>query len=117
MMALPALDEGGAAWIDVRYGPLTPAWPDGSAAWNYHIGDPSSAIDAGSAADAPNSDYDNDSRPLGVGFDIGADEVLAIAPTGGTCGGGTTPGVACFVDSDCLPNTGNPANRGTCVLQ
>ena len=28
MLALPALDEGGNAWVDVRFGPLTrdPAW-------------------------------------------------------------------------------------------
>jgi hypothetical protein len=32
---LPALDEGGNAWIDVRYGPLTRAWPVGSAPWSY----------------------------------------------------------------------------------
>ena len=32
MFALPALDEGGNAWIDVRFGPLTPVWPaDGTA--------------------------------------------------------------------------------------
>lgn len=36
LLALPALDEGGAAWIDVRYGPLTPAWPSGSAPWSYN---------------------------------------------------------------------------------
>jgi len=78
MMALPALDEGGAAWIDVRYGPLTQTWPVGSAPWDYHIGAPSSAIDAGTPADAPDMDYDDDLRPLGVGFDIGADEVAPI---------------------------------------
>jgi len=37
MYALPALDEGGNAWIDVRYGPLTRAWPEGSAPWRYEV--------------------------------------------------------------------------------
>ncbi len=39
MYALPALDEGGNAWIDVRYGPLTRTWPapaDGTGTpWSY----------------------------------------------------------------------------------
>ena len=35
MLGLPALDEGGAAWVDVRFGPLTPAWPADSPAWEY----------------------------------------------------------------------------------
>jgi FtsP/CotA-like multicopper oxidase with cupredoxin domain len=35
MFALPALDEGGNAWVEVRFGPLTPAWPEGSAPWSY----------------------------------------------------------------------------------
>jgi len=37
MYALPALDEGGNAWIDVRFGPLTRAWPAGSAPWSYEV--------------------------------------------------------------------------------
>ncbi len=37
MFALPALDEGGNAWIDVRFGPLTRAWPEGSAPWSYEV--------------------------------------------------------------------------------
>jgi FtsP/CotA-like multicopper oxidase with cupredoxin domain len=111
MLALPALDEGGAAWIDVRYGPLTQAWPDGSAPWNYHIAAPSSAIDAGSATNAPNMDYDNDVRPLGIGFDIGADE---DAP--GACDIGSNAGATCAVDDDCPPNSGPPVNQGACVI-
>jgi len=35
MFPLPALDEGGNAWIDVRFGPLTRAWPAGSPPWIY----------------------------------------------------------------------------------
>ena len=37
MYALPALDEGGNAWIDVRFGPLTPSWPEGNAPWSYEV--------------------------------------------------------------------------------
>jgi len=40
MFALPALDEGGNAWIDVRFGPLTRAWPEGSAPWSYEVTTP-----------------------------------------------------------------------------
>jgi hypothetical protein len=34
---LPALDEGGNAWIDVRFGPLTGTWPEGSGPWSYVV--------------------------------------------------------------------------------
>jgi len=95
MSALPALDEGGAAWVDVRYGPLTSSWPAGSAPWDYHIAAPSSAIDAGRPAQAPSSDYDGDLRPAGSQFDIGADELVF-----GTCSNNTN---ICLVDADCQP--------------
>ena len=35
MLGLPALDEGGAAWVDVRFGPLTTAWPADAPVWSY----------------------------------------------------------------------------------
>ena len=35
----------------------------------------------------------------------------------GSCVGGNTPGVGCAIDDDCLPNNGNPANRGRCDVQ
>ena len=41
---------------------------------DFHIQEGSPAIDQGSAADAPASDFDGDSRPQDAGFDIGADE-------------------------------------------
>jgi hypothetical protein len=34
---LPALDEGGNAWIDVRYGPLTGTWLPGTGPWSYEV--------------------------------------------------------------------------------
>ena len=37
MYALPALDEGGNAWIDVRYGPLTRAGQEGGTPWSYEV--------------------------------------------------------------------------------
>lgn len=51
------------------------------AAWNYHIGADSAAIDAGIDAGVPN-DIDGDTRPLGSAPDIGMDELDPIAPTG-----------------------------------
>jgi len=75
MLALPALDEGGAAWIDVRYGPLTQTRPATSTPWDYHIGVSSSAIDFGKPRNAPSFDFDGDPRPLGGDFDAGADEL------------------------------------------
>ena len=80
MLAIPALDEGGAAWIDVRYGPLV-------SGGDYHIDVTSSAAGNGiDAADAANPqdrlhfDFDGETRPLtsvdSAYVDRGADEVL-----------------------------------------
>ncbi|MBC7231944.1 MAG: right-handed parallel beta-helix repeat-containing protein [Chloroflexi bacterium] len=41
---------------------------------DFHLHSDSPAIDRGSAAGAPNVDMDDDPRPIGVGYDIGADE-------------------------------------------
>ncbi|MEJ2273050.1 MAG: Ig-like domain-containing protein [Woeseiaceae bacterium] len=72
MFALPALDEGGNAWIEVRFGPLAPTG-------DYHITDISSGID--NADDGlVDTDFDGDSRPQGAGDDIGADEFVPPAP-------------------------------------
>ena len=66
MFALPALDETGAAWIDVRFGPLVPMG-------DYHIASTSAGINNG-VNTSVNHDFDNDPRPLGAGYDRGADE-------------------------------------------
>jgi len=84
-----ALDEGGN-FIDVHYGPLSPAG-------NYHLTANSPAIDTGNDAVLPVSpllatDYDGQPRPMdgnndGIGrTDIGADEVLGpvIVPSVGS---------------------------------
>ena len=68
MYALPALDEGGNAWIEVRFGPLVPMG-------DYHIGDTSSAVD-GATGTGIATDFDGDARPQGAASDIGADEVV-----------------------------------------
>jgi predicted outer membrane repeat protein len=47
-------------------------------AGDYHIGSESPAIDAGLDAGVT-IDFDGDPRPVGVGFDIGADEYFVIA--------------------------------------
>ena len=41
---------------------------------NYHIGEDSPAVDAGTTVSL-DEDYDGDSRPSGGGYDIGADEI------------------------------------------
>jgi hypothetical protein len=41
---------------------------------NFHLRADSSAIDAGSSDGAPSDDYDGNSRPSGIGYDIGAFE-------------------------------------------
>ena len=75
MQAIPALDEGGNAWIDVRFGPLM-------VGGDYHIGAASSAIDNGSVTGVtPDHDFDNDLRDLNGLVDRGADEVDFTAPT------------------------------------
>ena len=44
------------------------------AAADFHLRSDSPAIDRGSAAAAPDADWDGDPRPIGAGYDIGADE-------------------------------------------
>jgi len=74
LSALPALDEGGATWIGVHFGPLTQAGPNSGR--DYHVGATSPAINSGSSLNAPRHDYDNDVRPdiTDMLYDIGADE-------------------------------------------
>jgi hypothetical protein len=50
-----------------------------AAAGNYHIQGISDAVDNANATGAPSDDIDGDSRPQGVGYDIGADEYLTPA--------------------------------------
>lgn len=70
MLALPALDEGGAGWIDTRFGPLI-------AIGDYHIGSTSAGLDnAGSSI--VTHDFDNDPRLIGIGIDRGADELAPL---------------------------------------
>jgi hypothetical protein len=73
-----AFGEGGNL-LDVRYGPLTQAWPANTAPWNYHIGAASAGRDNGNDTSGPVPlDFDGDARPQGTGtpsgVDRGADE-------------------------------------------
>jgi parallel beta-helix repeat protein len=45
-----------------------------TAANDYHLSATSPALDVGTGLQAPSSDFEQDSRPSGSGFDIGADE-------------------------------------------
>jgi hypothetical protein len=56
-----------------------PAFVD-PAAWDYHLGPGSAAIDAGVNAGV-DDDIDGDSRPQGAGYDIGADETVCVTGT------------------------------------
>ena len=67
MFPLPALDEGGAAWIDVRFGPL-------QINGDYHISSASAGLDNGNGSGFVNFDFDNNPRPIGIARDRGADE-------------------------------------------
>lgn len=50
-------------------------------AWDAHISGPNSAAkDSGSATAQSQIDYEGDARPLGGGYDIGADEFINHAP-------------------------------------
>ncbi|MGD8926940.1 MAG: hypothetical protein PVG20_08805, partial [Thioalkalispiraceae bacterium] len=79
ILATPAIGEGGN-FIDVRYGPLTLAWPAASAPWDYHIGANSAGLNnaVSNGSNVPDLDIDGDPRPKGNGpngaVDRGADE-------------------------------------------
>jgi hypothetical protein len=77
MGSIAAFGEGGN-FLNVRWGPLTRAWPAGNTPWDYHVG-------AGIAVDTtwggPATDFDNQTRPTGSSstnrvIDRGADELL-----------------------------------------
>jgi hypothetical protein len=66
--ANPAVDEAGAAWIDVRFGPL-------AVQGDYHVGAASTAIGL-NTGNTPADDIDGDPRPGGDGLrTAGADEL------------------------------------------
>jgi hypothetical protein len=48
---------------------------------DFHLQSASPAIDAGSLLDAPNYDFDHNTRPQGAGYDIGAYEYVPLTVT------------------------------------
>jgi len=79
MQIAAAFGEGGN-FIDLRYGPLTQAWPAGSPPWDYHIGIASAGLNNGNGTYAPNRDFDGQGRPWGGIVDRGADEIASGSP-------------------------------------
>ena len=84
----PPVPSGAAQWALFAANPTDPGaiapilvntWgtPDfvNPAAFDYHIGDSSAAIDQGVDAGV-RTDMDGQPRPIGLGFDIGADEAI-----------------------------------------
>ena len=70
---------------------------------DYHLLNNSPCIDAGTDVGAPNNDIDDNLRPLGYGFDMGADEFefitqypLTVNKTG--IGNGTITSTPCGID-------------------
>ncbi|MAE70910.1 MAG: hypothetical protein CME06_10635 [Gemmatimonadetes bacterium] len=53
-------------------------------AGDYHLSPGSPCIDAGSTSGAPDVDFEIDPRPAGEGYDMGADEYLALAISSST---------------------------------
>ncbi len=71
------VDEGNN-YVNMRFGPLFVEHPTSKAlVGNYHLGAGASAINTGTASGAPNHDFDNQTRPSGGGYDIGADEWIS----------------------------------------
>ena len=50
-------------------------------AGDFHLAPSSPAVDVGSLEGAPAQDFEGDARPMGVGIDLGADEVGAGGPS------------------------------------
>jgi hypothetical protein len=85
------VDEGNN-YVNLRYGPLYTVNPaTGAAFGDYHLGgaitsggqvtgSTSPAVNTGTATGAPSHDFDLQPRPMGGGFDIGADEFLVPSP-------------------------------------
>ncbi|MDD5570316.1 MAG: sugar-binding protein [Bacteroidales bacterium] len=48
---------------------------------DYHLKSTSPAIDAGTSTNAPSTDFDGNTRPQGLGYDIGAYEYILTSPT------------------------------------
>jgi len=77
------------------------------AARNYHINSSSAAVDQGIDAGIT-TDLDDQARPIGLGFDLGADELYnpALTATKGASSGSALPG-AVITYTIRLTNTGN----------
>jgi len=89
-IAIQQIDSGGVVDHNLFYGNNTasgtlygndsiignPLFTD-TIAYNFHLQNNSPAIDNGSSDNAPSFDFENNTRPLGLGFDIGAYEYIS----------------------------------------
>lgn len=72
--ALPP-EVTGASNLAIASGEIATTFVD-AAAGDYHLLPGSAPVDAGVAISGVTQDLDGDARPLGLGFDVGADEVV-----------------------------------------
>ena len=78
-------DDGGNITADPQF--VNPSGADGITGTlddNLHVQASSPTIDAGTSQDAPNVDLDGITRPLDLGYDIGAYEYISPIPPGTT---------------------------------
>ncbi len=81
---------------------------------DVHLTACSPCIDTGTLSNAPADDMDGESRPLGPGIDIGADEYLVVS--GDTCGQALPVACGCAFSSVQTTGLADSAASGSCAV-